>query len=98
MSAITMSVRALVTGASGFLGRALVPALLAGGESVVATGRKACPFAPHPRLIWRQADLADPTAPLDGLRRGVDKIYHWSGSPIPADSNLAPSEDARINI
>src|ERR1700719_1776881 len=98
MSAITMSVRALVTGASGFLGRALVPALLAAGESVVATGRKTCPFAPHPRLIWRQADLADPAAPLAGILRGVDTIYLWGGSTIPADSNQAPSEDARINI
>lgn len=93
-----MTVRALVTGASGFLGRALVPALLAAGESVVATGRKTCPFAPHPRLIWRQADLADPAAPLAAILRGVDTIYHLSWSTIPADSNQAPSEDARINI
>jgi UDP-glucose 4-epimerase len=93
-----MSVRALVTGASGFLGRALVPALLAVGESVVATGRKACHFAPHPRLIRRQADLADPAAPLAGILRGVDTIYHLSWSTILADSNLAPFEDARINI
>ncbi len=93
-----MTVRALVTGASGFLGRALVPALLAVGESVVATGRKTCPFAPHPRLTWRQADLADPAAPLAGILRGVDMIYHLSWSTIPADSDLAPSEDARINI
>src|SRR5256885_10280808 len=93
-----MTVKALVTGASGFLGRALVPALLAEGESVVATGRKACPFAPHPRLIWRQADLADPAASLVGILRGVDTIYHLSWSTIPTDSNLAPSEDARINI
>jgi UDP-glucose 4-epimerase len=71
---------------------------LAVGDSVVATGRKACPFAPHPRLIWRQADLADPAAPLAGILRGVDTIYHLSWSTIPADSNLAPSEDARINI
>ena len=93
-----MTVRALVTGASGFLGRALVPALLAAGESVVATGRNTCPFAPHPRLIWRQADLADPAVPLASILRGVDTIYHLSWSTIPADSNIAPSEDARINI
>jgi UDP-glucose 4-epimerase len=93
-----MTVRALVTGASGFLGRALVKDLLAAGESVIATGRKTCPFAPHPRLTWRQADLADPAAPLAKILRGVDTIYHLSWSTIPADSNLAPSEDARINI
>ncbi|MGH6837292.1 MAG: NAD-dependent epimerase/dehydratase family protein [Methylocella sp.] len=93
-----MTARALVTGASGFLGRALVRALLAAGENVVATGRRTCPFAPHPRLIWRRADLVDPAAPLAEFLRGVDTIYHLSWSTIPADSNLAPSEDARINI
>jgi UDP-glucose 4-epimerase len=92
-----MTARALVTGASGFLGRALVPALLALDETVVAIGRKACPFAPHPRLIWRQVDLAEPT-PLSEIVRNVDTIYHLSWSTIPADADLAPSEDARINI
>lgn len=93
-----MTVRALVTGASGFLGRALVPALLAMGETVVATGRNACPFAPHPRLVWRRADLALSTAPIAEMLEGVDTIYHLGWSTIPADSFLAPSEDARINI
>ncbi len=93
-----MTARALVTGASGFLGRALVRALLAAGENVVATGRRTCPFAPHPRLIWRRADLVDPAAPLAEFLRGVDTIYHLSWSTVPADSNLAPSEDARVNV
>ncbi|VTZ24216.1 NAD-dependent epimerase/dehydratase [Methylocella tundrae] len=93
-----MTGKALVTGASGFLGRALVPALLASGETVIAAGRKTNPFAPHPRLIWRQIDLIDPKAPLPEILCGIDVIYHLSWSTIPAEASLAPSEDARENI
>ncbi|MEJ0095249.1 MAG: NAD-dependent epimerase/dehydratase family protein [Methylocella sp.] len=98
MNAAMMTGRTLVTGASGFLGRALVPALLASGDTVVAVGRKACPFAPHPRLLWRQVDLVDSAAPLKEILAGVDTIYHLSWSTIPADASLTPSEDARVNI
>lgn len=93
-----MANRVLVTGASGYLGRALAPALLARGETVIATGRGSCPFPPHPRLIWRRMDLADPAEPVRELVCGVDAIYHLSWSTIPADWRLAPSEDARINL
>ncbi len=88
MNAAMMTGRTLVTGASGFLGRALVPALLASGDSVIAVGRKACPFAPHPRLLWRQVDLVDSAAPLKEILAGVDTIYHLSWSTIPADASL----------
>lgn len=71
---------------------------MAKGETVIATGRNRCPFAPHPRLIWKQADLSLSSTPFAELLNGADTIYHLSWSTIPADSNLAPAEDARINI
>ncbi|MCI0598553.1 MAG: NAD-dependent epimerase/dehydratase family protein [Beijerinckiaceae bacterium] len=93
-----MSVKALVTGAIGFFGRALEPVLLALGETVIAAGRRSRPFAPHPRLTWRHDDFASSAAPGAEILSGVDTMCHLSWSTIPAESNLAPSEDARINI
>ncbi|WOJ91122.1 NAD-dependent epimerase/dehydratase family protein [Methylocapsa polymorpha] len=93
-----MTARVLVTGASGFLGRALVPALLGMGESVIAIGRRASPFPPHSRLIWHEVDLAESAVLIREILRGVNTIYHLSWSTIPSESNLAPSEDARVNI
>jgi UDP-glucose 4-epimerase len=93
-----MTGKALVTGASGFLGRALVKTLLARGEWVVAVGRRSSPFAPHPRLIWERIDLGDTVAPLNRILCGVGTIYHLSWSTIPAEANVAPSADARDNI
>ncbi len=90
-----MTGRALVTGASGYLGRALVRALLAAGETVIAVGREASPFAPHPRLSWRAIDLTDPAAPLPKITAGVDWIFHLSWSTVPAEASISPSQDAQ---
>src|SRR5262245_14759561 len=51
----------LVTGARGFVGRAIVAALVAQGREVVALTST----APEPHIdasAWRHADLMDPTA------------------------------------
>lgn len=69
--------RILVTGATGFLGGALVRDLRDGGELVVATGRDAGRLAAPPGVERVQADLAQ-ADPGELARRfaGVDRIVH----------------------
>jgi uncharacterized protein YbjT (DUF2867 family) len=60
--------RIFVAGASGFVGRHLVPALVARGREVVATSRRA--RARQPQILWTQVDLEDEPA-LERSLRGV---------------------------
>jgi dihydroflavonol-4-reductase len=68
---------ALVTGASGFLGRPLVAALLAQGRSVVALCRnpEALGDLHHPELRIAVGDLRDPTSYAPLLTSGVS-VFH----------------------
>jgi nucleoside-diphosphate-sugar epimerase len=54
--------RVLVTGASGFVGRAVLDALAREDAEVVALARRPPPAAPRPRLSWRAADMLDAAA------------------------------------
>jgi nucleoside-diphosphate-sugar epimerase len=85
------SVVHLVTGAAGFIGSALVDALLAGGEDVVGVDA----FTPyydrdvkesnladalaHDRFRLVEADLRD--AELAPLLDGIDVVYHQAAQP-----------------
>ena len=68
---------AVVTGASGFLGRHLVAALLAAGRPVQALCRNPAPLAPlaGPRLSLRCGDIADPAVYRD-LLRPETSVFH----------------------
>jgi UDP-glucose 4-epimerase len=90
--------KAMVTGANGFMGRALVRALLAQGHSVTATTAGLTRSIDHPRLNWERLDLSQPDERWKQILRGADVIYHLAWSSVPSEASRAPVEDARANI
>lgn len=67
-------VTAIVTGSAGFIGQALVDALLAAGEQVIGIDRR--PQSPRPGLTTVCSDILDLHAPLR-----ADAVYHLAGCP-----------------
>jgi len=74
----------LVTGASGFVGRTLVPALLARGYAVSALGRETLrpDWLPAP-VRWLCADLRQAAA-LKAVGGGVWGVMHLAGDTVPS--------------
>jgi nucleoside-diphosphate-sugar epimerase len=62
-----------LTGATGFLGRRLIPALIAKGHAVRALTRR--PQPPMQGVTWVAGDLSDEQA-LAGLVDGADAVVH----------------------
>jgi uncharacterized protein YbjT (DUF2867 family) len=68
--------KTLVTGATGFIGRALVPALRLAGHDVVAASRRPSPEARDDLGVeWRVCDLLRPET-LPGAMAGVRVAYY----------------------
>jgi nucleoside-diphosphate-sugar epimerase len=82
----------VVTGASGFLGRALVASLAADGIPVVAVDRRPPPAGPG--VTGLQADLLDRDPAVTAALRCADAVFHLAGRPGVRDTGAA-AEAAR---
>lgn len=83
---------ALVTGAAGFLGTALVRALAARGDAVTALVRRPAPALALPGVEVVLGDATDP-ASLRRAVRGCDVVFHLAGVRRATD----PAEFTRAN-
>lgn len=87
--------KALVTGASGFLGQALVRSLVADGVDVFTTTRTP--------LAGDAAGTSWARYPVDAgewirMLEGIDVVYHLAWSTVPKTSNTDPLRDVSENI
>jgi nucleoside-diphosphate-sugar epimerase len=75
--------RVAVTGASGFIGRAVIPRLLARGADVVAVSRREAVGAPSERLRHCVLDLSVPRSDVFDQLGRPDVLVHlaWDGLP-----------------
>jgi len=88
--------RVLVTGATGFIGRAAVPALMAHGHTVRAAVRQGAAALFHPHVeIARHGDLGD-DIDWDPIVGGCDAIVHLAGI-AHAGPGIAEERYDRIN-
>ena len=87
---------ALVTGATGFIASRLVPALLADGWTVRATGRRPRPTALPAAVEYQPVDLVEsPEDDLRALTTGVTHVFHLAGA---SSSKSSQAEMDRNNV
>ena len=95
---MAVTLKLLVTGASGFLGSILTPRLAA-GHDVVALTRTLPPQGDDgpARVTWVQGDLGSPHDAAECVK-GVDAVVHlaWTNTPLTSNAHL-PS-DAGANM
>ncbi|WP_067824357.1 NAD-dependent epimerase/dehydratase family protein [Nocardia inohanensis] len=86
--------RVLVTGAAGYLGRAVVTALAAAGHQPIAMVRTGEPIPDA--VETRTADLLDP-GPLASTLTGIDAVCHLAGLTRARESITDPLPYFRVN-
>ena len=85
--------RILVTGGSGFIGRAVVPALLAEGASVVVADH-----SPYPRVETIVGDLRDPAVWDAAVAPGLTGVIHLAAMTSVLGSLADPALVHEVNV
>ena len=94
--------RAVVSGASGFIGSHLVDGLLAAGYRVKALGRNMPGLIgksalANPDLTTLSVDMSDRLA-LDDSIEAADVVFHLASGSLPQSSNRDPHADVQVNL
>jgi UDP-glucose 4-epimerase len=87
--------RYLVTGGSGFIGRALVRHLTSLGHEVIVASRVRPPANDE---NWVEYDLAETGTVANIVEASPDGIFHLAWSSTPALAETDPYTDARVNL
>ncbi len=92
--------KALVTGAGGFLGQYLVEQLVARGDTVRGLSRGVYPALARGGVSWAQADVCDAAA-VRAAVEGVDVVFHTAaraGVWGPWDTYYATNVQGTLNV
>jgi nucleoside-diphosphate-sugar epimerase len=87
----------IITGAAGFVGRALVRSLLEEGRFVVALDVATGALGDHPQLRKLPGDIADPALRAAAMRDGCTALVHLATVPGGA-AEADPAASRRINV
>ncbi len=97
------SCHAVVTGATGFLGSALVKGLIANGHEVTAICRRpldekeSSVVDSHSRLKWAVTDIQNPDS-LKVAFEGADIVFHCATSTHPTSNLSQPNSEIAMSL
>lgn len=87
--------KVLITGATGFVGRSLVPALMASGYDVLCAVSKQADWLKAPQVIIDRIELVHDWTPI---LKGIDIVIHLAAKVHVMKGNVPFDEYTKVNI